>query len=315
MNEIAKNIEQHIPVLINELIEHLNITRNSIVCDMTLGLGGHAEEILKKKMELQFLGIDADATAISLSQKRLQPYQESNLIYIMHSNFSDFAAIKRRLNIPAFNAIYMDLGVSSMQIDTPEKGFSFRFNGPLDMRLDQTQGVTAAHVVNSYGQKELAQIFFKYGEESKGNRIAAAIVRKREDEPFLTTLSLAEFIFKTKGRTSAMHPATKCFQALRIYVNKELENLESVLPAAIDSLETGGRLAVISFHSLEDRIVKEAFNNAASPCDCPPISPICTCNKKPLIKILTKKPIVATDEEIEKNQRARSAKLRVVEKV
>ena len=297
---------KHIPVLPKEVIDALGLTLDSIVVDATLGGGGHSEMILGKlgKDGLLF-GIDQDAAAIKAATKRLQSYKNFRPI---HSNFT-------QLDVGNVDAILADLGVSSHQIDTDKRGFSYMTDGPLDMRMNPDQKFTAADLVNNAKESYLKFIIKEYGEERFAGRIASAIVSSR---PFNSTLQLSKVIensvpgayYRTGG-----HPAKRTFQALRIEVNKELEALESFLHKAVDALNPGGRLAVISFHSLEDRIVKQTFKHYASSCLCPPKSPQCICGHKAKLKIITKKPITASKEELKINPRASSAKLRVAEKL
>lgn len=310
---------KHVPVLPNELIEHCKAKDNSSICDATLGLGGHAEAILKQVKKCNFLGIDADPEALEHSKARLEGLSKENRLYFVHSNYSKLSELHRRLNLPKLDIIYYDLGVSSKELEDPRRGFSFQNEGPLDMRMDSTQGITAAEILNSYPEKELAKILFEYGEESFAKMIAKEIVKQRNEKPFESTLELAKLVLKVKGpkkrKGSKIHPATLSFQALRIAVNKELESLRTSLKAAFNLLKPGGRVLVISFHSLEDRIVKEEFKLAASTCICSPDAPICVCKHERLIKIINKKPIRPKASEIKNNPRSRSAKLRIGERI
>lgn len=282
--------------------------------DGTLGAAGHAAALLDHAPSAQLLAFDADPAAIQIASAALEPYADR--VQIVNANYADMPTIAAEKGWAGHvDAILLDLGVSSMQLDTPERGFSFRFNAPLDMRFNPSDGsASAAELVNFMEADDLADIFYKFGEEHDSRRIARAIVKAR---PFQTTAELASAVERVNPRKQQdkIHPATRIFQALRIAVNDELAVLEKTLPAAIDLLKPGGRMAVISFHSLEDRMVKEAFRFASTDCICPPQVPICVCGHKASVTPLTKKPIIATDAEIERNPRSRSAKLRVVEKL
>jgi len=304
----------HVPVLLKETIELLNIKDDGIYVDATLGGGGHSEEILKKA-NCQVIGIDQDEDALNYASSRLKSFGDRFIA--VKSNFRQIKKAVYRLGIDAVDGVLMDLGVSSFQLDKPEKGFSFRQDGPLDMRMDANSPLTAADVVNTYPEKELIRIFYEYGEERYSPQIARAIVKRREEKPFTTTLELAEEIIRAvpaKARREK-HPAKRVFQALRIEVNDELASLEEGLVGAVELLKAGGRLAVITFHSLEDRLVKNYFRREENPCTCPKDFPVCVCEKKPRLKIITKKPILPGDEEVSRNRRAHSAKLRAAEKL
>jgi 16S rRNA (cytosine1402-N4)-methyltransferase len=306
----------HIPVLLQEVVEALQPRSGGIYIDGTVGAGGHAAALLTASApDGRLFGFDQDLTALELTRQRLAEFGDR--VHLIHSNFSDLAEMARLNQIPPAAGILLDLGVSSMQLDQPERGFSFQAEGPLDMRMNQGSGPTAADLVNRLPEAELANLIFKYGEEPASRRIARAIVKAR---PIEGTVVLAEIVARAipgkkqgwRGKPR-IHPATRTFQALRVAVNQELEILEQVLPQALALLKPKGRLAVISFNSLEDRIVKQYFKQEAQDCICPPEQPVCICNHKAIINIVTKKPITPGTVEIEANPRARSAKLRVVE--
>ncbi len=303
----------HIPVLLDEVIALLVLDGNAParVVDGTLGAGGHSSALLAAGAGA-VLGLDQDETALALARETLADYGER--LHTAHTNYEHMAGAAAELGWDVVDAILLDVGVSSMQLDQAERGFSFAQEGPLDMRMDQGVGQTAADLVNAWDTDALADVFYKYGEERHGRRLARAIV---ENRPYTTTGDLVKVIDAAKPAKwkEKIHPATRVFQALRIAVNDELGVLERAVPRAVDLLRPGGRLAVVSFHSLEDRIVKHAFRDAASDCVCPPAQPICTCDKEPTVKIITRRPIMATDDEIARNPRSRSAKLRVVERV
>jgi 16S rRNA (cytosine1402-N4)-methyltransferase len=303
----------HIPVLLNQVLSALIPEGNppARVIDGTLGAGGHAHALLSTGAG-ELLGLDQDTSALALATERLSEFE--GRVHTAHTNYEHMRHAASEIGWEHVDAILLDIGVSSMQLDQANRGFSFAQDGPLDMRMDTENGTTAADLVNTWEPDELADIFYRYGEERHGRKLASAIVNGR---PYSTTSQLAEVIEASKPAKwkEKIHPSTRVFQALRIAVNDELGVLERVLPEAIDLLNPGGRLAVISFHSLEDRIVKEAFKYAALDCICPPKQPVCTCDKQSAVKILTRKPIVATDAEIADNPRSRSAKLRVVEKL
>lgn len=308
---------KHEPVLLSETIDGLDIKENGIYVDCTLGGGGHSLEILKRLgSKGRLIAIDQDEEALIESQKRLADYKDK--ITFIKSNYAYLESILDSLEIDKVDGVLMDIGVSSYQLDEGERGFSYHQDAPLDMRMDQTSELTAAYVVNNYSREELEVIFWNYGEEKWGKRIAEFIVEQREDKPIASTLELVEIIKKAipkKIRMQGKHPAKRVFQALRIEVNKELDVLESTIGIAIDRLNKRGRLAIITFHSIEDRIVKNRFNEYAKGCTCPPDFPICVCNKTKEIKILNRKPITASKEELDSNRRSASAKLRVCEKL
>ncbi len=301
----------HQSVLLPEVIEALQPRAGGVYIDGTVGAGGHAAAILAAAAPTgQLHGFDQDLQALDLARQNLAQFGDRARLY--QANFGQLAQLVRLYNLPPADGILFDLGVSSMQFDRPDRGFSLQHDGPLDMRMNPTHGDTAADLVNSLPEEELANLIFEYGEEPQSRRIARAIVRAR---PIERTLQLAEVVVKAvhyKER-SKIHPATRTFQALRIAVNDELAVLTQVLPQAVKLLKPAGRLAVISFHSLEDRIVKQYFKQESQDCICPPEQPFCTCQHKAIINLITKKPITPSLAEIERNSRARSAKLRVVE--
>lgn len=317
---------KHIPVLLNESREWLFLANGKVVVDATLGGGGHTLLFLESVLpDGKVVAFDTDAEAIERFLTRIEndekastAYREGKLV-VVHANFSELGTEFDRIGVAEADAIFADLGFSSDQIEDPDRGFSFLSDGPLDMRLDRTNETTAAEIVNRYSEERLADLFFRYGDESKSRRIAKRIVAERKEKPFRTTLPLAqtiESVFSGAERRSlGVHPATKSFQALRMEVNRERERLEAFLSAAVGRLKKGGRIGIISFHSGEDRIVKEFFRKEAKGCVCPPEFPECRCGKVPRLKILTGKPIVASEEEVKENPRARSAKLRVAESI
>ncbi|MCB0154451.1 MAG: 16S rRNA (cytosine(1402)-N(4))-methyltransferase RsmH [Anaerolineae bacterium] len=302
----------HIPVLLDETITALLPQPGGVYIDGTVGAGGHAEAILRASAPNgRLVGFDQDQQALAISAGRLATFGDRVTLY--HANFDQLEQVAKQINIPPVDGILLDLGVSSMQLDQPERGFSFREDAPLDMRMNPAQGQSAADLVNHLPQDELANLIYQYGEERLSRRIARAIVQAR---PIERTQALAEVITKAtpgQGRKQKIHPATRTFQALRIAVNDELGALERVLPQALRLLKPGGRLAIITFHSLEDRIVKQFFRREAQDCICPPEQLICTCGHQAVIDLINKRPITATATEIDVNPRARSAKLRVVE--
>ncbi len=306
---------RHIPVMYREVIEGLRIRPDGIYVDGTLGGAGHSEGILNRLgAQGRLIACDLDLSAIENAKVRLAEYQDKTTY--LHDDYKNLIAHLDRLNIPSISGALFDLGVSSPQIDTPERGFSYMKDAPLDMRMDVTQRLTAYDVVNGYEGAELIRIFREYGEERLAPKIAAAIVRERAKAPIGTTLQLAALIERAypKGKHTG-HPAKRVFQAIRIEVNGELEGLEAFIKAITLRLEKGGRIAVITFHSLEDRIVKNAFKELEKDCICDKRMPICTCGKRKEIEILTKKPIVASDEERQINKRSESAKLRIAERI
>lgn len=304
----------HKSVLLDETIKLLNPQDDETFVDATLGLGGHAEAILSAAENVKVIGIDQDAEAIRFAEKRLEKFGDK--VQIFHANFAE---IKSVLKDEKADGILADLGVSSLQFDSAERGFSFRFDAELDMRMDKdSDAETAAELLESLSETEIADLIYKFGEERNSRRIARRIVWKREiGEPIKTTKQLAETVEKAVGRKpkDKIHPATRTFQALRIAVNSELEILEKFIEDAIDILKKDGRLAVITFHSLEDRIVKQVFQKLAGKCSCPPRLPQCVCGAKKEIEILTRKPIAPSEQELNENPRARSSKLRVCRKL
>ncbi len=313
------NIDENIhkSVLLAETLEVLKPQASEIFVDATLGLGGHAEKILEDFDEMRVLGIDQDAEAIAIAGKRLERF--GNRIKIFHRNFSDIKRVLADAKVERVDGVLADLGVSSLQFDSAERGFSFRFDAPLDMRMNpEGDTETAADLLAALSEFEIARIIYEYGEERKSRRIASRIVWKREQgEPIETTKQLADTVEKAvgRGKQDKTHPATRTFQALRIAVNGELEILERFIRDSVDVLKMGGRLAVITFHSLEDRIVKQTFQKLAGKCFCPPRLPQCACGAKREVEILTRKPIAASERELEENPRARSAKLRACLKI
>ncbi len=305
----------HIPVMLTEVLDGLALRPDGIYVDGTLGLGGHSFEILKATAPTgKLVGFDRDQQAIGHAAEHLTPYQDR--AQLVHASYIEMRAQLARLEIPAVDGILLDLGLSSLQLDRPERGFSFREAGPLDMRFDMTAALTAADIVNTWDEEELANLIYHYGEERASRRIAKTIVNNR---PISTTKALAEVVATAippkMRRKLKIHPATRTFQALRIAVNSELNAVETVIPEALDLLAPGGRLAIISFHSLEDRLVKVAFREAAKDCVCPDEQLLCVCGHSPQIKLITRKPLKATAEEIAQNPRSRSAKLRIAEKI
>lgn len=302
----------HQPVLYNEIIQFLKVHQSGLYIDGTVGAGGHARGILEASSpDGLLLGFDVDASALQIAQKKLESFR--GRVFLIHSSFKD---LRKQLDVMGWqmvDGILIDLGLSSMQLDMPERGFSFRSDADIDMRFNQLEPLSAKELVNNLPEEELADLLFKYGEERRSRQVAKAIVKAR---PIESTMELAEIIASaTSSGRPGMHPATRSFQALRIAVNDELKVLEKVLPQAISCLKPGGRLAVIAYHSLEDRIVKHYFRLESKECVCPPERIICICGHKPTIKVITKRPVSPQAEEIRKNPRARSARLRVVEKL
>lgn len=307
---------RHISVLLDECIENLNIKPDGIYLDGTLGLGGHSYQIASRLDAGRLICIDRDETAIERSSRRLAPFADR--ITYVHGNFSDAAEILDRLGIDSVDGMLFDLGVSSPQLDEIQRGFSYMGDAPLDMRMDGSAGLTAYEVVNTWPEERLNRILWDYGEERYARRITATILAHRAEKPITTTLELVDII---KGAMPAaalrekQHPAKRTFQAIRIAVNDELGAISAMMETAPDKLKKGGRLCVISFHSLEDRIVKSGINARENGCTCPREAPICTCGFVQTLKSVTRKPIPPSEEEIEKNPRSRSAKLRVAERV
>ncbi|MCK5124037.1 MAG: 16S rRNA (cytosine(1402)-N(4))-methyltransferase RsmH [Dehalococcoidia bacterium] len=300
------------PVLLDEVIAGLQPQRGGYFVDCTVGLGGHAAAILEEiSTSGRLLGIDADPEAIKLSQDKLGDYGEA--VALVNDNFINLEAICKRYHFHPVDGILFDLGVSSLQLDTAERGFSFQLDAPLNMRFDPGQELTASDIVNSFSEQELAKLIEKYGEERHSRRIARYIVQNR---PIATTVELARLVVQASGgKRARIHPATRTFMALRIAVNSELQNLELALRQTVNLLRPGGRLTVISYHSLEDRIAKQFMRDAASSCLCPPGTPMCRCGHEPTLKLISRKVIKPTSLETESNPRSRSAKLRVAERL
>jgi 16S rRNA (cytosine1402-N4)-methyltransferase len=316
------NEYRHIPVLLAECLEYLQPQTQHTFVDSTLGGAGHALEVARRLgPEGTLIGIDQDEAAIAAATERLMAIDEASRpdIEILRGNFSNMDELLVGAEVPGVDGFLFDLGVSSVQIDTRARGFSFKENGPLDMRMDPgNQTITAEEIINHYNAADLTRIIRMYSDERWASRIAEFIVARREEAPISTSAELVELIkaaIPASARRAGGHPAKRTFQALRIEVNSELSSLQAGLDAAIRWLNPGGRIAVISYHSLEDRIVKEAFASMANRCTCPPDLPVCACGKKPILKLITRKPIVPTSEEVARNPRARSAKLRVAEKL
>ncbi len=306
----------HVSVLLEECIEGLNIRPDGIYVDGTLGGAGHSSRIAALLTVGRLIGIDRDPVALKAAGERLKPYGDR--VTLVHSNFCEVDRVLEHLNIDGVDGILLDLGVSSPQLDDGSRGFSYMTDAPLDMRMDASDAVTARKVVNTWSYDDLRRILYDYGEERYAPQIAAAICKRREESPIETTLQLVDVIRAAMPATALrekQHPAKRSFQAIRIAVNDELGAVRKVMEAAIPKLNPGGRLAIITFHSLEDRIVKNAMNDAAKGCTCPPNFPVCVCGKKPQVRLVTRKPIVSGEEELERNPRARSAKLRICEKL
>ncbi len=306
----------HKSVLLDECIDALAIKPEGIYLDGTLGGAGHSLEIVSRLTTGRLIGVDRDRVALAAAQERLKDYLPR--VTFVHSNFSELDRILEELQISAVDGMLFDLGVSSPQLDDALRGFSYMADAPLDMRMDRDDPLTAGEIVNRWPQEELRRILYEYGEERYAPQIAAAIVRSREKKPIETTLELVDIIrsaMPPQALREKQHPAKRSFQAIRIAVNDELSSVSKMMQAAIRRLKPGGRLAVITFHSLEDRIVKSEMQQAARGCTCPPEFPVCVCGKKPQIRLVTRKPIVSGAKELEANPRARSAKLRVAEKL
>ncbi len=306
----------HVPVLLEECLEGLNIQPDGIYLDGTLGLGGHSSAIAAKLASGRLIGLDRDETAIRRAGERLKPF--GSRVTLVHGRFSELDRILDELNIPAVDGMLFDLGVSSPQLDEAERGFSYRLDAPLDMRMDRSCGLTAADVVNNYAEEELSRILFTYGEERYARRISAAIVKARELSPIENTERLVEVIrsaMPAAALREKQHPAKRSFQAIRIEVNGELREVEQMMLAAPDRLKPGGRLCVISFHSLEDRIVKQGIAAREHGCTCPREAPVCTCGFVQTLRSVHRKPILPAPQECAANPRARSARLRVAERV
>lgn len=308
---------RHRPVLLEECIEGLAIRPDGVYVDGTVGGAGHSSVIASKLSEHgKLIAMDQDETAVKIATERLSVFGDR--VCVVHSNFRELDSVCRMLGVERIDGFLVDLGVSSYQLDTPERGFSYQTDAPLDMRLDQSNPLTAADIVNQESEEELRRILFQYGEERFSPRIASAIVRARETAPIRTTGELVRIIkgaIPAAAREGGHHPAKRSFQALRIRVNGELDVIEPAIRAAAARLNQGGRVAAVTFHSLEDRIVKQTFASLASGCTCPPGFPVCVCGKKPVLKLVNHKPILPSEEELESNPRSRSAKLRVAEKL
>ncbi len=320
--------ETHIPVLRNEILDFLNPQPNGVYVDATLGLGGHSHCILKSSdPSCRLIGIDLDESALAIAEKRLYAFKDR--LVLIHGNFAELHCLLNTCGISEVDGVVLDLGVSSLQLDTPGRGFSFQHLGPLDMRMDVRLTTSAAQIVNNYTSDQLIQIFKEYGEERYAKQIVQRIIQVRTESPITTTLQLAEIVEqvyskklrhskesrKNRNRVKRIHPATRIFQALRIEVNGELNNLVRGLDAVISVLKPGGHFCVISFHSLEDRIVKQKVRHCAKVCICPPKTPVCICRHEKTLDVVTKKPVLPSQSEIDANPRARSAKLRVATRV
>ena len=306
----------HVSVLLEECIEGLNIKPDGIYVDGTLGGAGHSSRIAEKLTTGRLIGIDRDPVALKAAGERLAPFGDR--VRLVHGNFCELDKALDDLGITGVDGILLDLGVSSPQLDDGQRGFSYMVDAPLDMRMNGQDSLDAKQIVNHWSYEELKQILYDYGEERFAPRIAAAICKRREERKIETTLELVDIIrgaMPASALREKQHPAKRSFQAIRIAVNDELGSVERVMQKAIPCLNPGGRLAVITFHSLEDRIVKQAMAEAAKGCTCPPEFPVCVCGKKPRVKLITRKPIVSSEEELERNPRARSAKLRICEKL
>lgn len=306
----------HVSVLLDECIDGLNIKPDGIYVDGTLGGAGHSSEIVKRLTTGKLIGIDRDEIALKAASERLLPYADR--VQLVHSNFCEIAKVLDDLGIDGVDGILLDLGVSSPQLDDAMRGFSYMADAPLDMRMDNTAPLCAKDVVNTWPQEELKRILYDYGEERFALAIAAAICRRREEKPIETTFELVDIIrsaMPSAALREKQHPAKRSFQAIRIAVNDELGSVSKALRDAIPRLNPGGRMAIITFHSLEDRIVKNAFAEAARGCTCPPEFPVCICGNRPKVKLVNRKPIVSGETELNVNPRARSAKLRICEKI
>lgn len=309
-----KNKFEHYSVMLNECINGLNIKPDGLYIDCTAGGGGHSFEIAKRlNSSGKLIAIDRDPEAISAVKERLDSFSDRS--EIVNDNFSNLPSI---LNGRSADGVLIDLGVSSYQLDTASRGFSYRNDAPLDMRMNPTDPVNAKDIVNSYSEEALANIIFKYGEEKFSRRIASAIVRQRKLKPIENTLELANIIAEAipvKFREKGSNPAKRTFQAIRIEVNHELDIIVPTVKAIAQALKPGGRMAIITFHSLEDRLVKQTMNELSKGCICPPELPVCVCGKKPIIKLITKKPLLPSEKELSENKRSHSAKLRIAEKI
>lgn len=306
----------HKSVLLDECIESLNIRPDGIYVDGTLGGAGHSLEIVKKLTTGKLVAFDQDMDAIENAKVKLKDYMEN--VVLIHSNFENLDEKLKEYGIFSIDGILLDLGVSSYQLDTPQRGFSYMHDAPLDMRMDKSLNESAYDIINYYSEEALDKIIRDYGEENWHNRIAKFIIEKRTEKPIETTFELVDVIkaaVPKKARDESLHPAKRTFQAIRIAVNRELDVIEKVINEASDNMNKGGVISIITFHSLEDRIVKNVFKDLSQGCKCPPEFPICNCNIKPTLKIINKKPIISSKEELEENPRARSAKLRCAMKL
>ena len=316
---MAENHEiefSHYSVLLNECLDGLDIKPSGIYVDGTAGGAGHSSQIAKRLNDGLLVAIDRDKTAVAVASERLSEYGDR--AKVVRSNFYEVASVCEQLGIDGIDGLLLDLGVSSYQLDTPERGFSYMSDAPLDMRMDDRASVSAYDVVNTYDEERLKRILFEYGEERFSPAIAAAIVRERQKKPIESTLELSNIIkyaIPPKAREGGHHPAKRSFQAIRIEVNGELDVIEPAIRDAARLLKPGGRIAIITFHSLEDRIVKQTFASLATGCTCPKEFPVCVCNNKPVLKVITRKPILPSARELEENPRSRSAKLRIAEKL
>lgn len=307
---------QHYSVMLNEMIDNLNINPNGIYVDCTAGGGGHSLAILSKLDKGKLISIDKDKDAIIECKKKFVNFQDKSIL--VHDDFHNFKNILENLDLKSVDGIIIDLGVSSFQIDTPERGFSYRFDAPLDMRMNQEQSLSAFEVVNNYSEQELVKIFFDYGEEKFSKKIAKKIIEYRKTKPIETTLELVnvvESVLPAKVIYEKGHSCKRVFQALRIEVNDELNTLKRNLKEMVDALNPKGRICVLTFHSLEDRIVKETFRELNQDCICPKEVPVCVCHNHRKINLINKKPIIASSQELQENSRSQSAKLRVAEKI
>ena len=307
---------EHYSVLLNETVENLNIDPGGVYVDGTLGGAGHSSVIASKLTTGRLIGIDRDEAALAAAAERLKPWADR--VTLVHGNFGDIKRLLEGIGVSMVDGMVFDLGVSSPQLDDGERGFSYMTDAPLDMRMDRSEDFTAWNVVNEWSRDELRRILFEYGEERYAPQIAAAIERHREEKPIDTTLELVDVIKSAmpgKALREKQHPAKRSFQAIRIAVNQELKAVEDMLDCCDELLNVGGRICVITFHSLEDRLVKRAFLDKAKGCTCPPDFPVCVCGNKPKLRIITRKPITAGEDELRENPRSRSAKLRVAEKV
>ena len=306
----------HVSVLLDECIDGLNIKPDGIYVDGTLGGAGHSSQIAKRLTTGMLIGIDRDPVALKAAGERLAPFGDR--VKLVHSNFCEIKQVLEDLGIAGVDGILLDLGVSSPQLDDGSRGFSYMADAPLDMRMNNEDPLTAGDVVNTWSQEELKRILYDYGEERYAPRIAEAICRRRAEKPIETTLELVDIIrgaMPAAALREKQHPAKRSFQAIRIAVNDELGSVEKVMRDAIPCLNPQGRLAIITFHSLEDRIVKNGMAAPAKGCTCPPSFPVCVCGNKPKVKLISRKPITSTQEELDRNPRARSAKLRICEKI